>query len=62
VEAFWVKVAVTDFAVLIVTMQEPVPWHAPLQPLKLQPVKGDALRVTGVPLEYVWLQLLPQLM
>jgi hypothetical protein len=57
-----VKVAETDLAVLIVTVQEPVPLQAPPQPLKLQPDTGEALRVTDVPLEYVWLQVLPQLM
>ena len=45
-----VKVAVTDCAALIVTVQAPVPVHAPLQPLKIDPDAALARRVTGVPL------------
>jgi hypothetical protein len=48
--------------VLIVNVQELVPMQTPFHPLKLQPDKGEAFRVTGVPLEYVWLQLLLQVM
>ena len=45
-----VKVAVTERAALIVTVQAPVPVHAPLQPLKIDPDAALARRVTGVPL------------
>ena len=41
---------------------QPPQMQAPPQPLKLQPDTGEALRVTDVPLEYVWLHALPQLM
>ena len=46
------KVAVTDCAALIVTVQMPVPVHAPLQPPKVEPAAGVAVRVIGVPLSY----------
>ena len=45
-----VKVAVTDRATLIVTVQALVPVQAPLQPLKIDPDAALARRVTGVPL------------
>ena len=41
------KLAVTDAAAFIVTVQVLVPLHAPLQPVK--PVAGTAVRVTAVP-------------
>ena len=41
--------AVTDRAVFMVTWQEPVPEHAPLQPEKVEPEAGTAVRVTMVP-------------
>ena len=44
------KLAVTERAALIVTVQAPVPVHAPLQPLKIDPDAALARRVTGVPL------------
>src|SRR5262245_4978852 len=45
------KVAVTDCAALIVTVQVPVPVQPPpLQPVKLEPAAGAAVRVTAVPL------------
>jgi hypothetical protein len=47
-----VKVAETDCAVLIVTVQELLPVQAPPQLLKLQPDMGDALRVTDFPMKY----------
>jgi hypothetical protein len=37
---------------LIVTVHEPEPLHAPLHPLKFQPDKETAFKVTLVPLLY----------
>jgi hypothetical protein len=45
-----VNVAVTERAALIVTTQDEVPLHAPLQPLKSDPAAGAAVSVTDVPL------------
>ena len=44
------KVAVTDAAAFIVTVQVLVPVQAPLQPEKKKPVPGAAVRVTTAPL------------
>jgi len=44
------NVAVTDLAAVIDTVQVPVPVQSPLQPAKLEPVKGSAARYTVVPL------------
>jgi hypothetical protein len=44
-----VKVAATDRAALIVTWQEAVPVHAPLQPAKLETASAAAVRVTTAP-------------
>ena len=43
------KVAVTDWATSIITVQVPVPEQAPLQPAKTESADGIALRVTKVP-------------
>ena len=43
------KLAVTDFAALIVTVQVPVPEHAPDQPEKVDPLLVAAARVTDFP-------------
>ena len=43
------KFAVTFWAELIVTLQAPVPVHAPLQPVKTDPAAGDSARLTTVP-------------
>jgi hypothetical protein len=56
---FVVNVAVTDLAASIVTMHEPVPVHAPLQPVKVEPVAGVAVSVTDVPYGYDSLQSVP---
>src|SRR2546422_11377199 len=56
-----VNVAVTVVAALSVTVQVPVPEHpAPLQPLKVEPAAGAAVKVTAVPLAYVAEQVAPQ--
>jgi len=44
------KVAVTTWAAFIVTVQEPLPLQAPLQPMRAEPTAGVAVRVTAVPL------------
>ena len=56
------KVAVTVVLAVSVTEQEPVPEHPPpLQPVKVEPVAGAAVRVTAVPLGKLAEQLVPQL-
>ena len=45
------KVAVTDRAAVIDTVQVPVPVHAPLQPANVEPLATAAVSVTVVPLE-----------
>ena len=45
----WVNVAVTVAADVSVTLQEPVPVHAPLQPVNVELVAVTAVRVTAVP-------------
>jgi hypothetical protein len=53
------NVAETDCAEFIVTVQLAVPVQAPLQPAKVLPAPGCALRVTTVPLVYDEEQELP---
>jgi hypothetical protein len=55
------KTAPTLAAAFIVTLQEPVPLHAPLQPAKVEPVAGVAARVTTLPCAKLALQVAPQL-
>jgi hypothetical protein len=43
------KVAVTDSLEFMVTLQEPVPEQAPLQPVNVEPVAGTAVSSTTVP-------------
>ncbi len=58
-----IKSAVTDCADDIVTTQEPVPEHAPPQPLKADALEvGVAVSVTEVPLSKFAVQLAPQVM
>jgi hypothetical protein len=54
------KIAVTACAALIVTLQAPVPVQAPLQPAKVEPVAGAAVRLTAVPLVNEAEQVAPQ--
>jgi hypothetical protein len=57
------KFAVTVTAPVIVTVQVPVPEQPPpLQPAKVEPAAGDAVRVTIALLLYVSEQSEPQLM
>lgn len=43
------KFAATDFAEVMVTMQEPVPEHAPDQPVNVDPLAAEADNVTDFP-------------
>src|SRR5437867_1779540 len=62
-EGFGKKVAVTDWAALIVTMQLPVPLHPPPhQPMNADPLAGMAVKVTDVPLANDALHAAPQSM
>jgi hypothetical protein len=58
------KVAVTDCAAFILTLQAPVPEHAPLHPAKVDPAAAAAVKVTVVPLLkfalHVTVQLIPE--
>jgi hypothetical protein len=60
--AVLLKVAVTDWAALIVTVQLPVPVQAPLHPAKVEPVAGVSVRVTLAPLAKLALQVPGQVM
>jgi hypothetical protein len=44
-----IKVAATDFASVMDTVQVPVPEHAPDQPVKVYPLFGEAVKITDVP-------------
>ena len=46
---FAAKIAVADLVRFIVTLQGPVPEQAPDQPLKMEPLEGEAISVTLVP-------------
>jgi hypothetical protein len=55
------KLALTVVVLVKVTVQAPVPMQPPpLQPLKVEPGAGVAVRVTVVPLEKLAEQLVPQ--
>jgi hypothetical protein len=45
------NVAVTVLLALMDTAHDPVPVHAPLHPVKVDPVAGEAVKVTEVPPE-----------
>src|SRR4029453_5565357 len=61
VKASRAKVAVTVVAALSVTVQVPVPEQPPpLQPVKLEPAVGVAVKVTAVPLAYAAEHVAPQ--
>jgi hypothetical protein len=60
VKVFSAKVAVTERAALIVTVQVLVPVQAPLQPVKVEPVAGAAVKVTMVPAVNEAEQVVPQ--
>jgi len=47
---FAVKLALTDFAASMVTLHAPVPLQAPLQPAKVEPESGVAVKFTTAPL------------
>src|SRR5215471_16599775 len=57
-----VKVPVTDVAPITVTTHVPVPVQPPLQPVKVDPAAGAAVRVTMVPEVNETEQVVPQLM
>src|SRR5687767_5816309 len=59
---FSVKVAVTAFGASMVTWQAPDPEHAPLQPAKVDPAAGEAVRLTTVPAGKLALHVGPQSM
>jgi len=56
------KVAVSAVAAFIVRLQGPVPAQPPLQPAKVEPAAGAAVRVTRVPVVKEVEQVVPQLM
>src|SRR3954453_16032170 len=60
---YWlsVKAAVTVVSAFIVTVQVPVPVQPPpLQPVKVEPAAGVAVRVTVVPFAHLEEQVAPQ--
>jgi hypothetical protein len=57
-----VNVAVTAVLALTVTVQAAVPVHAPLQPLKVEPVTGVAVKATCVPVATDSEHVVPQAM
>jgi hypothetical protein len=61
VELLRAKLALTDFAAFIVTMQVPVPEQLPLQPVNVAVEDGMAVKVTSVPLLNDAVQVAPQL-
>ena len=62
VEFCTANVAVTLCEAPMVTVQAPVPVHAPLQPVNVEPAAGAAVRVTFAPELKLALHVAPQLM
>jgi hypothetical protein len=56
------NVAITLRALVIDTLQAPLPVHAPLQPTNVEPLEAAAISVTEVPLAKLALQIGPQFM
>jgi hypothetical protein len=56
------KLAATVAAALMMTLQAPVPVHAPLQPVKVEPVPGVAVNTTIVPVVNEAAHVAPQAM
>ena len=56
-----VNVAVTEMGALPATVQAVAPAQPPLQPVKVEPLVGVAVRVTALPGGYVAEQVLPQM-
>ena len=56
------NVAVTERAMVICTVQAPVPVHEPLQPANVEPLAAAGVSVTFAPLLKLALQVAPQLM
>jgi hypothetical protein len=54
------KLALTDFAASMVTLHAPVPLQAPLQPAKVEPESGAAVKLTTVPLAKLAEHVVPQ--
>jgi hypothetical protein len=54
------KFALTDFAASMVTLQAPVPLQAPLQPARVEPESGAAVKLTTVPLAKLAEHVAPQ--
>ena len=54
------KFALTDFAASMVTLHAPVPLQAPLQPAKVEPESGVAVKLTTVPLAKFAEHVVPQ--
>jgi hypothetical protein len=57
-----VKLAVTVWSLVTVTVHEPTPLHAPLQPPNVEPESGEVLSVMTVPEVTVAEHVAPQLM
>src|ERR1700751_3041258 len=55
-----VNVAVTEASLVNVTLQAPVPVHAPDQPANVEPALGAAVSVTMAPLVKLALHVVPQ--
>jgi hypothetical protein len=54
------KIAVTEVAVLPLSVHGSFPWQPPLHPVNVEPMSGMAVRVTTLPLGNDSLQSMPQ--